>query len=156
MPWKFHRRTALLSWQTVHMTSMSKWSSQQLLKLLLLLSNRITEVSVSMPSSTTRSVFQCQASGESSNEDIKHVPGQLLLVPLSWKDLIGNAGSGRMVTCREALTEAVAWPQTRCMMERCAQAWPHAAKCKDQGVEDYDQLSLPRNSCGKGCACRYA
>jgi len=50
-----------------------------------MLSNEITEVSVSMHSSTTDGVFQSQASGESSNEDTKHVTGQLLLVPFFWE-----------------------------------------------------------------------
>lgn len=65
-----------------------------------------------MPSLKTHSVFQSQASQESSNEDRRHVTGQLLLVPLSWgvsgldmkcrlcknRDLSGSAGRGCSLT----------------------------------------------------------
>lgn len=56
------------------MTSTCKYSLQQLLKLLLLLSNKSSEV---FPHNT-----RFQASGESSNEDTECVTGQLLLVSL--------------------------------------------------------------------------
>lgn len=50
--WKSHRRTVLSSWQTANVTSMSKWSLQQLLDLLFSFSNETAEVSVPMPFST--------------------------------------------------------------------------------------------------------
>lgn len=75
------------------------------------------------------------------------------LSPGGWVGSIWNAGSGRTVTCQEVLAEAAAWPQTRSMTERWAQVWPHAPKCKEEGVGDHDQLLLSWNSCGKRCTC---
>lgn len=81
---------------------------------------------------TIHSVFQSQASGESSNEDTECVTGQLLLVSLysGWEGLIWNANSGRTVTWWEVLTEAVAWPWTHCMTRSCAQPRPRQQNAK--------------------------
>lgn len=100
---------------------------------------------------TTHSVFQSQASGESSNEDTECVTGQLLLVSLYsgvrgpdvkcklWKnrDLMGSPDRGCGLTM-DSLHDT----------ELCSAPTP-TAKCKDWGPEDCNPLSLPRIPVGK-------
>lgn len=146
-PWKSHRRIVLLSWKTIHVTSMSKWSLQQLLKLITF-------------------ALKCNYGSICIYAFLHNT--QRFPVPSLWRKL-----KWRHKACHR--TAAACLPLSwggekvwfkmqswwRLWLDHRFAVWQRGVPRHDtmqqnakMGLEDYNQISLPRNSCGKACACR--